>query len=201
MATTMGFYEELITPVKKELFQHIDPSCQELLEVGMGTAPNLKFYAEMLSPEVHLIGVDPNPAMSSYAMKAARKAGLSNIALLSGVAERLPLSDRSVDTVIATLLLCSVPDVTTALKEIQRVLRPGGSYFFIEHVAAPKSTWKRLAQDVLNPLQNVAADGCNLNRDTLSAINAAGFSRVDARQLNLDGAGILSPHIAGEARV
>lgn len=92
-------------------------------------------------------------------------------------------------------------DVNAVLEEIQRVLKPGGTFMFIEHVSAPPGSAKSFWQKVLNPLQILLADGCHLDRSTLSFIERAGFSSVQARSFEIDELGILSPHIAGVAVV
>ena len=118
--------------------------------------------------------------------------------LRDGNAERLPVRDASADAVIATLVLCSVAEVGAALREIRRVLKPGGRFVFIEHVAAPAATWRRRLQRWVRPLWRVIADGCHPDRDTLSAIRAAGFARVEVEQFQAP-AGLVAPHIAGIA--
>ncbi|KAL0664040.1 hypothetical protein Bca4012_100877 [Brassica carinata] len=92
------------------------------------------------------------------------------------VGEAIPLDDNSVDAVISTLVLCSVPDVKQTLQEIKRVLKLGGIFLFIEHVAAEDGTFFRHVQNVLDPLQQVVADGCHLTRNTGLYIAGAGFS-------------------------
>uniref|UniRef100_A0A0D3CXN6 Methyltransferase type 11 domain-containing protein n=1 Tax=Brassica oleracea var. oleracea TaxID=109376 RepID=A0A0D3CXN6_BRAOL len=94
----------------------------------------------------------------------------------SKVGEAIPLDDNSVDAVISTLVLCSVPDVKQTLQEIKRVLKLGGIFLFIEHVAAEDGTFFRHVQNVLDPLQQVVADGCHLTRNIGLYIAGAGFS-------------------------
>lgn len=97
-------------------------------------------------------------------------------------------------------MLCSVPNVQKALAEIKRVLKPGGRLLFIEHVIASDKQL-RLFQHVLNPLQQASADGCHLDRDTLSSIQSAGFAAVNAKSFVVPGLGLIGPHIAGIATV
>lgn len=95
-------------------------------------------------------------------------------------------------------MLCSVPNVQRALAEAQRVLKPGGKFLFIEHVVAPDQQL-RLLQHLLNPLQQATADGCHLDRDTLSSIQSAGFANVDVSRFTVPGLGLIGPHVAGIA--
>ncbi|KAJ6801197.1 methyltransferase-like protein 7A [Iris pallida] len=91
------------------------------------------------------------------------------------VGEALPIEDNSVDAVIGTLVLCSVKDVGVALREVRRVLKPGGLYLFIEHVAAREGSLLRLMQSILDPLQQLLSDGCHLTRETGSLISEGTF--------------------------
>ena len=99
---------------------------------------------------------------------------------------------------LTTQVLCSVLSVERALSEILRVLKPGGKFLFIEHVAASQPQL-RFWQHVLNPLQQASADGCHLDRDTLKSIKSSGFAHTDAACFTVDGLGLIGPHIAGIA--
>ena len=183
-------YEHWMADRKQRLFSGLTGV---VVEIGPGAGANLPY----LKSDVRWIGVEPNPYARPYLERAAREAGVA-FELRDGNAERLPVTDASADAVIGTLVLCSVADVTTALREIRRVLKPGGRFIFIEHVAAPAGTWRWRLQRWVRPLWRVIADGCHPDRDTLSAIRAAGFARVEAEQF-LAPAGLLAPHIAGIA--
>ena len=213
MATEMGDYESKAKPYKSQLFKSMFRTLSEqkrsgqsapvIVEVGMGTFPNAVFYAEgMLSSgmeELDVIGVDPNDSMTSYARKSAEKAGLDGRVSLRnahGVAEALPLPDDSVDAVVCTLTLCSVPNQELALAEIRRVLRPGGTYLFWEHVLSQDDVGLALQQRLLTPLQTIVADGCHLDRQTGRLIRQAGFEDVQMQYVNLD-ASLISPTVYG----
>jgi len=122
-------YERMVADRKRALFAGLDGS---VLEIGPGTGPNLVYYP----PGIRWLGVEPNPYMVPYLRTAAARAGLP-VDLRPGMAERLPAEDNSMDTVVSTLVLCSVHDPDGVLREIRRVLKPGGQFLFLEHVAAP----------------------------------------------------------------
>ncbi len=98
-------------------------------------------------------------------------------------------------------VLCSVPDVPAALQEIRRVVRTGGKVLFIEHTASPDDKWLRIQQQLLDPLQQLAADGCHLTRNTRHAIEDSGFQSCELQNFSLDGLWVIGPHVAGIAVV
>lgn len=200
MNTCMKSYEAEIEGYKSGLFANLRGQAKQILEIGIGTGPNLKYYANEGGTSVY--GVDPNRKMEKYAQAAADAAGLlpANFKFLHAVSESLPLRDASVDAVIGTLVLCSVTDVNLTLQEVKRVLKPGGIYLFVEHVAAADGTVLRFIQGLLDPLQQTLADGCHLTRKTGKSITEAGFSDVDIHQAVLSTASLINPHIIGIAR-
>ncbi|EOA34009.1 hypothetical protein CARUB_v10021505mg [Capsella rubella] len=175
LSTGMRSYEAEIAGYKKKLFNHLAGKAETVLEIGVGTGPNLKYYPG--NENICVFGMDPNHKMEKYACESAKEAGMKpeNFRFMKGVGEAIPLDDDSVDAVVATLVLCSVSDVTQTLNEIKRVLRPGGTFLFIEHVAAEDGSFFRHVQNVLDPIQQVVADGCHLTRKTDLHISAAGF--------------------------
>jgi ubiquinone/menaquinone biosynthesis C-methylase UbiE len=106
-----------IEDCKVKIFDKLSEKAEKVLEIGIGTGPNMRYYAARNS-NVTLYGLDPNPKMKKYARKSATKAGLKpkNFRFKQGVGEAIPLKDNSVDAVVATLVLCSVSDVTQTLK-------------------------------------------------------------------------------------
>jgi SAM-dependent methyltransferase len=106
---------------------------------------------------------------------------------------------RSELCILHAQVLCSVSDPATALSEMRHVLKPGGRLLFIEHVLAPESGLTRISQNLLDPLQQLIADGCHLTRDTYSSIKFAGFDidKVESCRFDVRELGILGPHIAG----
>ncbi|CAL9240026.1 unnamed protein product [Arabidopsis halleri] len=175
LSTGMRSYESEIADYKRKLFEKLAGKAETVLEIGVGTGPNLKYFAG--NENVCVFGMDPNHKMEKYACESAREAGMKpeNFRFIQGVGEAIPLDDDSMDAVVATLVLCSVSDVTQTLNEIKRVLKPGGIFLFIEHVAAKDGSFFRHVQNILDPLQQVVADGCHLTRNTDLYISAAGF--------------------------
>ncbi|NHK39565.1 MULTISPECIES: class I SAM-dependent methyltransferase [Thermus] len=164
-----------------------------VLEIGPGTGINLAY----LPDGVYWLGLEPNPHLHPWLETALRQRGVLGEVLL-GQAEEIPLPQESVDAVVATLVLCSVEDPRRALAEILRVLKPGGRFVFLEHVAAPRGSGLRWAQDLLCPLWAFLGDGCHPNRETLALIREAGFARVEAASFALP-LPLVAPHVAGVA--
>ncbi len=183
-------YEKLTRERKQKMLGGLRGT---VLELGPGTGVNLKFY----SPDVQWIGVEPNPFMQDYLRKEAARLG-REIDLRTLVAERLDVAGASVDAVVATLVLCSVADPARVLAEIQRVLKPGGKFVYIEHVAGQPGTRLRWWQDFLTPLWKRVGDGCHPNRETWKTIEAAGFTGVDTEHFRLP-LGPVGTQIAGVA--
>ncbi|XP_017425946.1 uncharacterized protein LOC108334592 isoform X2 [Vigna angularis] len=192
-------YEAEVATYKSQIFSNLKGKGLRILEIGIGTGPNLSYYAS--GSDVEVVGIDPNPKMEKYARSSASSAGLppSNFEFIQAVGEAIPLSDASVDAVVGTLVLCSVKDVDMTLKEVMRVLRPGGLYVFVEHVAAKDGTFLKFIQRVLDPLQRTLADGCHLSRETGNNISRAGFSDVELNMAFLSSATFINPHAYGVA--
>ncbi|GAB2234247.1 hypothetical protein Droror1_Dr00003491 [Drosera rotundifolia] len=188
-----------IASYKSKLFSAVRGKASEILEIGIGTGPNLKYYAG--NGGMRVFGVDPNRKMEKYARAAAEDAGLpqENFEFLHAVGEDLPLANSSMDAVIGTLALCSVTDVKRTLGEVKRVLKPGGIYVFFEHVGAKDGTLLRVLQNILDPVQQFVADGCHLTRDTAKLIAEAEFSQVDGRMIFVSYASLINPHVYGTA--
>ncbi|KAI3812034.1 hypothetical protein L1987_16735 [Smallanthus sonchifolius] len=200
MDASMKSYEAEIAGYKSQLFANLPVKAANILEIGIGTGPNLKYYGNAASG-ASVVGVDPNRKMEKYVKAAAQASGLppTKFKFIHAVAEALPVSDASMDVVVGTLVLCSVKGVNKTLQEIKRVLKPGGIYIFVEHVAAKDGTFLKVIQRALDPLQQAVADGCHLTRETGDSISAAGFSSTDIKQVFLSSASLLNPHAYGIA--
>lgn len=164
-----------------------------MLEIGPGTGVNLNYYPA----GIRWIGIEPNPFMHPYLRKEADRLGL-RVELRDGTAERLDFADGSLDAVVSTLVLCSVRDLAGTLGEIRRVLKPGGRFVFLEHVAAPAATWLRRVQRWVRPPWRALADGCCPDRETWLVLENAGFAQVNYERFRVP-IPIASPHIAGLA--
>ena len=143
----------------------------EVLEIGFGTGHNLPYLPADVT---RLLAVEP----SGRSVELAREriaASPIEVEVVGLDGQRIPVEDESVDAVLCTWSLCTIPDGIAAVREARRVLRPGGRFHFIEHGAAPDSKVRRW-QDRLNPIQNRIGGGCNLNRDIAAIIEAGGLS-------------------------
>lgn len=167
----------------------------KVIEIGPGSGVNLKYYQD----NIHWTGIEPNTFLHQRIGQRASGLGIPT-RLLTATAERLDLPDGSVDAVVGTLVLCSVDDQARALSEVLRVLKPGGRYAFIEHVAAPLGTRTRRIQETWTPILRRLPGGCSPNRETPLVIERAGFGAVADERFELPTSfGIALPHIAGTA--
>jgi ubiquinone/menaquinone biosynthesis C-methylase UbiE len=177
----MGFYQDQILPIvihlamrQKNLAAYrsrVVPAAEgRVLEIGIGSGLNLPFYSQKAE---HVVGLDPSLKLLSMARRAARPS-LGPVEFVEGSAEAIPLEDRSVDTVVTTWTLCSIPDAPGSLREMRRVLKPSGRLLFVEHGRAPDAS-VRWWQDHLNPAWKRLGGGCHLNRAIGALIEDAGF--------------------------
>jgi len=184
-----------IKPVQRQRAKIVPRAQGRVLEIGIGTGRNLPFYDK--SRLRQLYGLDPAAQMHPKARQRMLDAGLE-VELLELPAEKIPMADASFDTVITTFTLCTIPDAVAALREMRRVLKPGGVLLFCEHGTAPDASVRRW-QDRLTPLWKPLAGGCHLNRDIPALLREGGFRIVDMEQLYLPGPRPLTYNYWGSA--
>ena len=169
-----------------------------VLELGSGTGLNLELYPHEGIDSLTL--TEPDPHMFKQLRQRAREA-CPGADLIETGAEDLPFEDDSIDTVVVTLVLCTVPDQPAALREISRVLKPGGQLLFLEHVRSDQpglAAW----QDRLEKPWRFVGDGCHCNRDTVAGLEAAGFEPGDIEHGELPSMPpLVRPLVQGSARV
>lgn len=182
----MGFYERYILPwvidcacgtkpVQRQRTKVVPLAEGRVLEIGIGSGRNLPFYDPAKVERV--IGLDPAEGMLARARSRSRALPIP-VEYLALEGERIPLERESVDTVLVTYTLCTIPDAVAALEGMRRVLKPAGRLIFCEHGKAPDEAVRRW-QRRLNPLWGRIGGGCNLDRDIPALIATAGF-RIDA---------------------
>lgn len=136
-----------------------------MLEIGFGTGANFRYYQNAEQVDA----IEPNPEMSKQAGKRIRQSK-TPIRTYEAVAEQLPFADDSFDTVVATLVFCTIPDPVKALEEIYRVSKPRAQILMFEHVKMDQPLMGK-TQESLTPVWKKLCDGCHLNRDTLDLVN------------------------------
>ena len=202
----MGLYDRWILPPlldlvmrNKEVTRYrvrVVPQARGIvIEVGIGSGLNLRFYG----PQVQrLYALDPSAELLCMARRKASVTPLS-VQFFACSGESIPIDDHSVDTVLTTFTLCTIPDPLGALREMRRVLKPGGRLLFAEHGLAPDPSVRRW-QHRCNPLWNRIAGGCNLDRKIEELIGAAGFHILELTTEYAKGPRPLSYIYAGSAR-
>lgn len=172
------------------------PGRGRVLEVGAGTGLNIELYPEQGIES--LVLSEPDPLMVKQ-LREKLAASAREAELIQAPAEDLPFADGSFDTVTVTLVLCTVPDQAAALREIQRVLKPGGRLLFIEHVRSEDPGLAKW-QDRLERPWRFLGDGCHCNRDTIATIAAAPFELGEVEHGRIPKAPpIVSPLVLGSA--
>jgi ubiquinone/menaquinone biosynthesis C-methylase UbiE len=168
-----------------------------VIEVGVGAGANFDYYPPQVSG---LVAVEPDPHLRSLARTAAAAAHIP-VTAVDGVAESLPAGGASFDAAVSHLTLCSVADPSAALRELHRVLRPGGELRFNEHVASEHPAARRLQRAADATIWPRLSGGCHLGRDTIAEVTAAGFTLERCERYSPP-AGLLppKPHVIGIAR-
>ena len=172
----------------------VEQAAGAVLEIGAGTGRNLLLYRTA----TRVVALEPGPGMRARANHAAQAARVP-VEVIDGTAEHPPFPDAAFDTVVASLVLCTVPDLAQTLTEARRVLRPGGKLHFCEHVRADDPRLARW-QDRLERPWGWLVGGCHPNRDTVAAIAAAGLRLVQVDRFDLPAMPPLArPHVLGVA--
>lgn len=177
----MGFYQTRILPHLVNLAMrnsHLVPYRERViagaegrvLEVGIGSGLNLPFYS---SQARDIFGLEPSPRLIAMTRRAAERSSMP-ITLIEGSAEAIPLDNHSIDTVITTWTLCTIPEVGRAMREMHRILKPRGKLLFVEHGLAPEANVRKW-QDRLTPAWKRIGGGCHLNRPIQALIANEGF--------------------------
>jgi ubiquinone/menaquinone biosynthesis C-methylase UbiE len=202
----MSFYDKWILPrlvdatmrnkvAMRYRSQIVPKACRTVLEIGVGSGLNLPFYGTGIE---QLYGLDPSEELLAMARVKARAVAFP-VEFLAHSSEDIPLDSGSVDTVVMTWTLCSVPDAAKALKEMWRVLKPGGTLLFAEHGLAPETRvqdWQRW----LNPLWRGITGGCNLNRKMDQLIETSGFRILELKMEYAEGPRLMSYVYSGQAQ-
>ncbi|CAJ1051111.1 methyltransferase-like protein 7A [Xyrichtys novacula] len=195
-------YNKKMHDKKTELFRSLSEFKKPgkhltLLEVGCGSGANFKYYPAGSK----VICLDPNPTFQSYVKSSvAENDQLTYERFVVASGENMgSVEDESVDVVVCTLVLCSVDDIPQTLREVHRILRPGGAFYFLEHVVADPSTWAYFFQHVLQPAWYYFGDGCEVIRDTWRHLESAGFSDLNLKHIEAPLVFIIRPHILGYA--
>jgi len=202
----MGFYRRFVLPRLIDLAMKdnsaaarrselIPRATGAVLEVGIGSGLNLPYYSSAVT---HVHGIDTSPELLSMARRKIAYLRFP-VELVCRSAEQLPLGRGSIDTVVTTWTLCSIPNPINALLEMKRVLKQEGNLLFVEHGASPDpqvEMWQRR----INPIWNMVAGGCNLNRKIDELIKSAGFNIVQLKTTYLPGPRPMTYTYEGAAR-
>ncbi|AMQ87398.1 class I SAM-dependent methyltransferase [Marinobacter sp. LQ44] len=196
----MSFYEDRVLPhiidkacsmgqVMKLRSEIVPRARGRVLEVGMGSGINLEFYDQSQVEMVY--GLEPSEGMRRKALPNLNRSPIA-VEWLDLPGEKIPLEDNSVDTVLLTFTLCTIPDWHAALLQMKRVLKPGGDLLFLEHGESPHETVRKW-QHRITPGWKMFAGGCHLNRQIADLIRHAGFEIQELENLYMPNA----PKIAG----
>lgn len=203
----MGWYDDRILPklvdlscgtkpIRKQREKVVPLATGDVLEIGFGGGLNLPYYDRDRVKKVW--GLEPSAGMRRRARRLVATTDI-DVELIDLPGEEIPLPDNSVDTVLVTYTLCTIPDVAAALAGMRRTLKPDGRLLFTEHGRAPDVAVRRW-QDRLNSGWKKLSGGCNINRDIAATIEEAGFSLAEDNRMYIPGIRILSYNYWGTAR-
>jgi len=194
-----AFFRVMDAYIDWHMHKHKAPIFDDLptrvVEVGPGVGANLRY----LSPGTRLVAIEPNPYMHAALQRAAARHEV-DVEIRSVLGERIDLPDDSAEVVISSLVLCTVSNPAGVVSEIHRILRPGGIYCFVEHVAAPDGTPTRWVQHGLRRPWAWVFEGCSCERDLATVIRSAGFSDVEITPYRIHSPFLpFNTHIRGRA--
>ncbi|MCP4943877.1 MAG: class I SAM-dependent methyltransferase [Planctomycetaceae bacterium] len=203
----MSFYEDRVLPhlinlacstkPNRKQREKIVPLAEgEVLEIGFGSGLNLPFYDARKVQKIW--GLEPSEGMRRKARPMVEASGLK-VEFIDLPGESIPLEMNSVDTVLVTYSLCTIPDAVTALDGMRRVLKPGGTLLFCEHGIAPDESVRRW-QRRLNPAWSRVAGGCNMDRDIPDLLTKGGFEISVDERMYIPGIKILCYNYWGMAK-
>ena len=185
-----------IKPVKRQRRKVVPLARGRVLEIGIGTGLNLEHYDKARVQAI--TGLDPGLQMHRLARKRVAQAGIP-VELVGLSAEKIPFEAATFDTVVVTYSLCTIPDPVAALREMRRVLKPGGTLIYCEHGRAPDASVRRW-QERLTPVWSKVAGGCQLDRDIPALLREGGFRTDDLETMYLPGPRALTFNYWGTAR-
>lgn len=183
-------------PARKQREKIVHRAYGDVLEIGFGGGLNLPYYDG--DRVRRIIGLEPSAGMRRSAAPRIATSGL-DVELVGLPGEEIPLDDSSVDSILVTYTLCTIPDAVTALRGMRRVLKPRGHLFFCEHGKAPDKPVHRW-QNRLNPAWRTVSGGCNMNRDIPALLSEGGFTIEEDNRMYIPGIRALSYNFWGAAR-
>ena len=203
----MSFYDDRVLPrlinlacgtkpTRRQREKVVPRAYGDVLEIGFGGGLNLPYYDRARVRKV--FGLEPSAGMRRSAAGKVAASGM-DVELIDLPGEEIPLDDNSVDSVVVTFTLCTIPDTLAALRGMRRVLKPRGHLFFCEHGRAPDDgvrTW----QQRLNPAWRAFSGGCNMDRDIPALLHEGGFDVEDDNRMYVPGLRVLSYNFWGAAR-
>ncbi len=204
----MSWYEEKVLPrlinvacsskpAHKQREKVVPRASGDVLEIGFGSGLNLAHYDQ--NKVRRIWGLEPSEGMRKLAQEPIADSDL-DVELIDLPGEEIPLEDNSVDTVLITFTLCTIPEVATALDGMRRVLKPGGQLLFSEHGKAPDANVVKW-QERMNPVWKKFSGGCNMNRDIPALLDAAGLEIKDDNRMYVPGLKSLSYMYWGAATI
>lgn len=202
----MGFYEERVLPriihlvlnnkaMRPLRTRAMEGMSGEVLELGFGSGANVGLYPDEVT---RVVGVEPSQVAASMAGGAIERSPIP-VEIIGLDGQSVPLEDDSVDSVLTTWTLCTIPDLDAALSEVRRVLRPGGAMYYLEHGLSEDPKIAR-RQNRFNGIQKRIAGGCHLNRKIDSILIDAGFELDHPAEFDIAGPRIMSAMYSGVAR-